>query len=106
MLRTKAHERKGLKLNFWKFVGSAIKSAASEILQESQNVQRLRVEYASYSDSRLISIVRGEGMFGNKVSEKTAAFAALKDRYGEEGVREKIRQRWILLRFRQRQQEQ
>lgn len=91
MSRTKAHEKKELKMNFWKFVGRAIKSAASEILNEAQNVQRLRGEYASYSDSRLISIVRGEGMFGNKVSEKTAAYAVLKDRYGEEGVREKIK---------------
>lgn len=79
-------------MGFWKLVGSAAKSLGSGLLEEVQNLSRLRAEYAEYSDSRLISIARGEGIFGSKTSEKAAAYAVLKDRYGEEGAREKIRQ--------------
>ena len=55
------------------------------------DMARFRSEYASYPDGRLISIARGEGIFGSKFTEKAAALAVLKDRYGEEGAKEKIR---------------
>ncbi len=55
------------------------------------DMARFRSEYAAYPDQKLISIARGEGIFGSKFTEKTAALAVLKDRYGEEGAKEKIR---------------
>lgn len=77
-------------MGFWKFVGGVVKTLGNDLLKEVQNMPQLKSQYAEYSDSRLVSIARGEGIFGNKLSEKTAAFAVLKDRYGEEGARERI----------------
>lgn len=78
-------------MGFWDILGSGLKSVGNQMVEGAQNMQRCRSEYQSYSDSRLISIARGEGIFGSKFSEKTAAFAVLKERYGEEGAKEKIR---------------
>ena len=78
-------------MGFWDILGSGLKSVGNQMVEGAQNMQRCRSEYQSYSDSRLISIARGEGIFGSKFSEKTAAIAVLKERYGEDGAKEKIR---------------
>ena len=72
-------------------LGNVFKFVKSEVVSSLQDMQRYRDEYASYPDSKLISIARGEGVFGSKFTEKSAAYATLKDRYGEEGAKEKIR---------------
>lgn len=71
--------------------GDLIKGVVQRAMGAANDMQRFRSEYASYSDSRLISIARGEGLLGNKFTEKAAALAVLKERYGEEGAKEKIR---------------
>lgn len=72
------------------FFGDMFKSAMNGLKSGLSDMTRFRSEYASYSDDRLISIARGEGIFGSKFTEKAAALAVLKDRYGEEGAKEKI----------------
>jgi len=86
--RLKTQIRKETKMGFF---GDMLKSAGQGIMEGAQNMQKCRSEYQSYSDSRLISIARGEGIFGSKFTEKAAALAVLKERYGEEGAKEKIR---------------
>ena len=71
--------------------GNFLKGVAQGAMSAANDMQHFRSEYSSYSDSRLISIARGEGIFGSKFTEKAAALAVLKDRYGEEGAKEKIR---------------
>ena len=78
-------------MGFWDSLGGVMKEAGKQMAEGVQNAQRCRTEYQSYPDSRLISIARGEGLFGSKFSEKAAALAVLKERYGEEGAREKLR---------------
>ena len=73
------------------FFGDMFKGAMKDAMNGLNDMARFRSEYASYSDSKLISIARGEGIFGSKFTEKAAALAVLKDRYGEEGAKEKIR---------------
>lgn len=71
--------------------GDMFKGAMKDAMNGLNDMAHFRSEYASYSDDRLISIARGEGIFGSKFTEKAAALAVLKDRYGEEGAKEKIR---------------
>ena len=71
--------------------GDVLKFVGKEMKTGLQDMQRYRDEYASYPDSKLISIARGEGVFGSKFTEKSVAYAILKDRYGEEEAKEKIR---------------
>jgi hypothetical protein len=73
------------------FFGDMFKGAMKDAMKGLNDMARFRSEYASYSDSKLISIARGEGIFGSKFTEKAVALAVLKDRYGEEGAKEKIR---------------
>lgn len=73
------------------FFGDMFKGAMKDVMNGLNDMAHFRSEYASYSDDRLISIARGEGIFGSKFTEKAAALAVLKDRYGEEGAKEKIR---------------
>ena len=69
-------------------------SIASDMAEHGREVARLRSEYESYSDDRLVKIYRDNGVFGSKDTERHAAFAVLKDRYGAEGAKDKICRRF------------
>lgn len=73
------------------FFGSMFASAGKAMVEGVRDMNRFREEYSGYSDSQLVSIARGEGIFGSRFTEKAAALAVLKDRYGEETAREMIR---------------
>ena len=65
--------------------------AGTALANYGHEIQNLRSKYVSYSDSRLISIIRDSGVFGSSSTERTVAFTILKERHGEDGVRELLR---------------
>ena len=73
-------------MGFWDSLGGALKDAGKGMMESARNMQECKVKYASYSDSRLVDIFKN-GSF----SEKAAANAVLKERYGEEGAKEVMR---------------
>lgn len=78
-------------MGFWDSLGGVMKEAGKQMAEGAQNIQRCRNEYASYSDSKLVSIINDNGFFGSSSSERLAAMAVLKDRHGTEGAKELIR---------------
>lgn len=73
------------------FFGSMFASAGKAMVDGMRDMKQFREEYSGYSDSRLVSIARGEGIFGSRFTEKAAALAVLSERYGGETAREMIR---------------
>lgn len=75
------------------FLNSFLNASAkgvSALSNYGREMQQLRDKYASYSDSRLVSICRDHGVFGSSSTERTVAFSILKERHGEDGVREML----------------
>ena len=76
------------------FLSSLLNASAkgvTALANYGHEMQELRDKFASYSDSRLVSICRDQGLFGSKSTERTVAFSILKERHGEDGVREMFR---------------
>ena len=73
-------------MGFWDSLGGALKDAGKGIMDSGREYQSNKMKYESYSDGRLIDLCKSGGF-----TEKTAAYAVLKERYGEEGAKEKIR---------------
>jgi len=72
------------------FFGDMLKEAGKSIMEAGAEMKRKKAEYESYSDSRLVSICKSSGMFGNSDMEKGLAFGILKSRYGAEGAKDLI----------------
>lgn len=73
-------------MGFWDSLGGALKDAGKGIMDAGREMQSNKVEYGSYSDDRLAHLCKSGGF-----AEKTAAYAVLKERYGEEGAKDLIR---------------
>ena len=73
-------------MGFWDSLGGALKDAGKGIMDAGREMQSNKAEYGSYSDDRLVRLCKNGGF-----TEKCAALAVLKDRYGEEGAKERIR---------------
>lgn len=78
-------------MGFWDSLGGAIVDAGKGLAEAGREMQSNKMKYESYSDDRLVSIIKDTGMFGSKTTERMAAMAVLKDRHGAEGAKEKIR---------------
>lgn len=70
------------------FFGDMLKSAGKSMMEAGAEMQRKKLEYASYSDSRLASICKSDGMFGSSTMEKGIAWGILKERHGDYGAKE------------------
>lgn len=73
-------------------LGKAAVSAARTMAETGREMNQLKMEYMSYSDARLVSIARGEGLFGSGPMQKMVAMNVLKERHGaEEAARMMLR---------------
>lgn len=68
-------------------LGKAAVSAAHSVAETGREMNQLKMEYMSYSDSRLVSLWRNT----SSLMVKTVAYAELKSRHGEETAKEMIR---------------
>lgn len=66
--------------------GDILKSAGKSIMDTGREMQSNKAEYGSYSDDQLTRLCKSGGF-----TEKCAALAVLKDRYGEEGAKDVVR---------------
>lgn len=66
--------------------GDILKSAGKSIMDTGREMQSNKAEYESYSDDRLVRLFKSGGF-----AERAAALAVLKERYGEEGAKDRIR---------------
>lgn len=73
-------------MGFWDSLGGALKDAGKGLMDTGREMQSNKIKYESYPDDRLAHLCKGGGF-----AEKTAAYAVLKERYGEEGAKDLIR---------------